>query len=299
VAERTFRLYDASVLVTSRGTRKARSGRVELAWNEPDYETRNRLLDALVDRGFTIGLDPKIEQHYPSLSKYHRVGRRSTPAGDLWFHSEASPIGCKLEFYQEAVTVNSNGGRYDFDRRRKMPYLIGKAFDASLRTIRAHLTGRGISEDTKLDSPVPDPLAYFNQCWDGDYERRRGTHRFARGEDGWPSARELAKQCWGITDEHPLIEQGSVWYFRDRGGRLARGRCYGGINGMWTVIYGPGPRDHTHLARHELFQCSPSAEPRRISRSGRARLERELRQAVSAQHFERAIVLRDQLTRAA
>lgn len=299
MAERSFRLYDAAVFVTAPGSRKARSRGIELAWNEPDYETWNRLLDALAGRGFVIERDPEIERRYPTQGKHHRVGRRSTPAGDLLFHSEATPIGCNVEFYQDLVTINSNGGRYDFDRRQKMPYLIGKAFEASLRTIRGHLTGRGFSENTKLDSPVPDPLAYFNQCWDGEYERRRSTHRFPRGDDGWPTAAELAKQCWGITAEQPLIEQGSIWYFRDRGGRLGRGRCFGGINGMWTVIYGPGRRDHTHLARHELFRCSPASEPRRIARSGRARLERELRSAIAAEQFERAIVLRDQLKRAA
>ncbi len=301
MTDRVFKLYDTSLIITAPGSQPARIGRHEMAWNAPDYETFNRLLAALEGVGFTLGRDPQIEQRFPSQGRFHRVGSRRTPHGDLSFHAETSPIGCKVEFYQDVVTVNENGGRYDFDRHKKMPYLIGKAFEFAIRAARTHLIDRGFVESTKLDSPVGSPLAYFNQTWDGEYERRRGTHRFVRGADGWPTEKELGQACWGVSADRPLIEQGSVWYYRDRGGRLARGRCYGGINGMWIVIYGPRPRDYTHVSRHELFQCSPSAEPRRVVpvTRGITRLQSELKRAVAAEDFERAIVLRDNLKRAA
>jgi hypothetical protein len=299
MSDRSFRLYDSSIHVTAASNQRERIGGHLMTWNRPDWETFHRLLNALAAAGYSFGPDPRIEKNYRSLSKAHRLGRRATPAGDLFVRAEASPLGCQFEFFQEIVTENPNGGRYDFDKRQKMPYLVGKAFEAAVRTARAHLTARGFVETIKLDSPVADPLAYFNQTWDGDYERRRGKHRFERGADGWPTAKEIDR-AWENPSQPP-IEHGSVWYFRDRGGRLARGRCYGGINGMWMVIYGPGPRDHTHLSRRELFQCSPAAEPRRVVPKDRgiSRLQRELQRAVTTENYERAIVLRDNLKRAA
>ncbi|MBW6524463.1 UvrB/UvrC motif-containing protein [Sphingomonas sp. RHCKR47] len=299
MTNRSFRLYDTMLIVSAPGSERERHGRHVMSWNAPDYETFYRLLDALQGHGFTVERDVGIEERHPSQGKYHRVGSHPTPHGVLSFHAEASPIGCKVEFYQDVVTVNCNGGRYDFDKRQKMPYLIGKAFEAAVRAARAHLVGRGFSERRKLTSPIADPLAYFNQMWDGDFEQRSGIHRFKRGDDGWPTEKELAS--WRGASDEPRIEQGSVWYFRDRGGRLARGRCYGGINGMWTVIYGPGSRDFTSKARFELFQCSPAAARRREvpAKRGIDRLQHELRSAVSAENFERAIVLRDNLRKAA
>jgi hypothetical protein len=292
MSDRTFSTFDATLCVA------ARTGipdRVGVTWDRPDYETWNRIRHALEAGGFSFALDPWIDKGWPSLNKSHAVGRRATPHGDLFVATETYPTGCKFEFFQEVVTVNRNGGRYDFDRREKMPYLIRKAFEAAMRRARAHLEGRGFTETTKLDSPNPDPLAYFNAHWDGDYERRRGTHRFERDETGWPSTKEIGLACW--TNGRPLITHGAVRYFRDFHGRLMRGRCYGGINGMWMVVYGPGRRDYTNLSRHELFDCDPRILPRRLYPRPAGRLQSLLKGAVAAEQFERAIILRDALRR--
>lgn len=296
---RSFKLYDTSLIVCAAGTKPERCGGHEMTWMAPDYETFNRLLAALEAKGFIVGRDPTIESRYPSRNRYHRIGRRPTPAGDLCFHAEASPTGCEFGFYQDVVTINHHGGRYDFDRRMKMPYLIGKAYEAAIRATRAHLIGRGFIEVTPIADAVADPLGYFNARWDSDWDRAAGRHRFKRGDDGWPVASELNSNQ--VTADTPLPAQGSIWYFRDRGGRLGRGRVYGGINGMWMVIYGPRPGDYTHKARFELFQCNPAAERRRMVpvKRGLDRLTRELRAAVASENFERAIVLRDNLRKAA
>lgn len=88
-------------------------------------------------------------------------------------------------------------------------------------------------------------------------------------------------------------------YFRDDAGRLMRGRCYGGINGMWTVIFGPGPRDHTSMHCARLFECNPRELPRRLHPKSKQRLQAQLAKAVERQDFERAIPMRDALARMA
>jgi hypothetical protein len=295
MTDRSFRLHDTKLFVRSN------TGELDRRkfWNRPDYETFNRLLAVLADFGFQIGRDPQVEEHHKIIGKYHREGRRPTPAGDLWLSAHVYPIGMEIEFFQQVVTVNSHGGKYDFDRREKMPYLIGKAFEAALRRARAHLIERGFTEEVKIDSPVPDPMAYFNAKWDMEHERRTGTHRFRRGPDGWPDESEIGSYGHNLDRDKVKIEHGSMRYFRTHRGHLMRGRCYGGINGRWMVIFGPGLRDHTHVSNWELFLCDPRVAPRRLHPHGAQRLADALAKAVEAQEFERAIVLRDTLRKAA
>jgi hypothetical protein len=292
VSGRSFRFYDASINVDAQSGRMDRRG----LWHDNDWETFNRIKDVLEAKGFAWQRDPKVVELWPSLAKSHWLGQRATPGGVLYVNAEVYPMGSKFEFYQEIVTVNHHGGRYDFDQLSKMPYLIRKAFEGARRTMSAHLISRGFVFDTKPESPNPDPLAYFNATWDGVYERRRGEHRFVRDESGWPAPKELAS--WNSQDPDP-ITHGEVLYFRDRGGRLARGKAYGGINGMWLVVYGPGPRDYTQLSRHELFRCSPATEPRRVARNPRAAVDRRLKLAVSEERFEDAARFRDAMKRIA
>lgn len=290
---RSFRIHDSSILVS------VQSGALDrrMNWQRPDYETFNRIMHALEGCDFAFGKDPRIDRQWPSLNKSHRLGQRETPAGTLFVKAETYPTGCEFEFFQEVVTENRNGGRYDFSKRQKMPYLIGKAFEVALGAVRSHLLSRGFSETIKIASPVPDPLAYFNDRWDSDGDRARGSHRFKRDETGWPDPSEL--RYHGRCEGPDILEQGSTWYYRDFAGYLGRGRVYGGIGGQWLVIYGPGLNDFTSRSRHELFQCSPSALPRRAHPRGAKRLKEELAKSVGAENFERAIVLRDQLKRAA
>lgn len=152
MTDRTFWLSDTALHYA------ASSGRTDprLGWDSPDYETFNRLIGALEAKGFAFGLDPWIDHGWPSLNKYHRMGRRETPAGTLFVVAECTPTGGHFDFFQEIVTVNHNGGRWDFDKRHKMPYLIGKAFEVAITAARAHLASRGFAERLKIRSPVPD-----------------------------------------------------------------------------------------------------------------------------------------------
>ncbi len=295
MSNRTFRVHDTGLFISSSTGERDR----KMNWNRPDYETFNRLLAVFAEFGFQIGRDPQVEERFKIIGKYHREGRRLTPAGDLWISAHVYPAGMEFQFFQQVVTVNSHGGRHDFDRREKMPYLIGKAFEAALRRARAHLNERGFTEEVKIDSPVPDPMAYFNAKWDMEHERRTGTHRFRRGADGWPHESEIGNYGQNLDRDKVKIEHGSARYFRTYSGHLMRGRCYGGINGRWMVIYGPGLRDHTHVSSWELFLCDPREVPRRLHPHGEKRLKAALGKAVEAEDFERAIAMRDALRRAA
>lgn len=266
--KRIFKIYDTSVtLHCSSGRPSKRRG-----WSisdVPDWETFNRVLDVLRGIGFEVGRDPEIERHYSILGHTHRYGKWR----DLEFKANTYTTGCKIEFFQNVVFENPNGGQYDFSRRTKMPYLTGKRFDLAVKLIREHLVARNFLETTEVKSANPDPLAYFNGKWDSEYERKRGTHRFKRDENGWPLLSELNHYQMFDADKLP-ITHGDTLLSRDSKGYLRRGHVWGGINGMWTFVYGPGERDFTHVSHSEMFrQTSARAIGRKVHQRAQSRLQ--------------------------
>lgn len=158
---------------------------------------------------------------------------------------------CKVDltFYQDIVCTRPDGGRYEFDRRQKMPYLIGKRYELTMNVLTEALRTIGFSpRAARVESANPDPLAYFNSKWTNT--------RFRRDENGWPDEKELAS--WDRRDgDGEILHQGAIRWARDRSGYLRRGRVYGGINGMWMFVYGPGRRDHTHESARSFFTWTP------------------------------------------
>lgn len=292
MTERSFRTHDTMLFVAATTDRPEKRG---FGTTEPDWETFNRLCEVLIGKGFAIGADPRTMQRCSGIAKYHRLGR----CRDLWVKAQVYPMGCEFAFFQEIVRTNPNSGYYDFDKRAKMPYLIGKQFEAALAAMKAHLLERGfVAEPEKVASPNPDPLAYFNDQWDSEWDKKRGVHRFERDESGWPAASEL--RFWpGKDADGASLTHGAIRYRRDAKGYLQRGRVYGGINGTWLFVYGPGRRDFTHASAREFFSCDPRTVPRKQHPIARrvARLRQEMQKAVEAEAFERAARIRDAVRR--
>lgn len=288
--ERSFKIHDTSVHVScSSGVKDKRRGWSML--NAPDWETFNRILNVLIEIGFVVGRDPEIERNFRILGGNHRYGRW----GDLEMKAEIYPAGCRFEFFQNVVFEHPNGGHYDFDRRKKMPYLIGKRFELAVKQVSEHLISRGFLETVDVKSANPDPLAYFNGQWDGVYERKNRTHRFKRDDDGWPLLSEL--NCYQTLDFDKLpIQHGDTLLTRDDRGYLRRGRVWGGINGRWIFVYGPGKRDFTHVPNHDLFRPnSTKAMGRKVHPAARSRLhrvvsilEKKANEAINAREFDQA-----------
>lgn len=298
MSERHFWWHDTTLCVASPGMTQATirgrdGGRIPMAHTNPDWPLWAALMRTLKGIGLSVEDDARIAARYPSLRATHREGFR----GDLRWHGETYPTGCKIVFFQDLVTVNPNGGRYDFDRLAKMPYPVRLGFLRARRALDATLRDLGLTDTTKATSPNPDPLRYFNDAWDGAYEKRHGVHRFERDETGWPSGRELAGWPQRDRDGAPLAH-GAIRYARDGKGRLLRGRVYGGINGMWMFVYGPGRADHTHAPADRFFSWHPDL-PRKAHPDPASSIKRRLDAAVKAQAFERAIPLRNALRRLA
>ncbi|MFX1675171.1 UvrB/UvrC motif-containing protein [Paraburkholderia sp. A2WS-5] len=298
--ERTGRIvfHDASLHVWEEGlmdARKAGGWEAEQQWERQfKRDVFARIVQMLNRLGWTV-----MEQKRIFTSNNSRYCRK----GDL--RADIKLCGRHIEFdmFQNvnAPTRPDHGGRYEFNQESLMPYLMRLEMERTRTRIRDYLcnvfTGYEF-EPPKVKSPNPDPLAYFNDSWDGEYEKKRGIHRFKRGADGWPSEHEI--NSWSRKDKDgALLNHGEVRWMRDRKGRVIRGRVYGGINGMWLFVYGPGERDHTHepAGRFFTYRAGETSRKQFDARESRNRIERDLAIAVKTMRFERAAVLRDVLVK--
>lgn len=296
--DRTFWIVDAGFCVTARGTgiatiKGSNGRRIAMGHPPPDRKVWVALLRTLKRLGFSIEDDPNIVANYPSLRATHRAGRR----GDLQWRGETYPSGCKIEFFQDLVTENPNGGRHDYARVAKMNYPIRKSYERAIAALSQCLLDQGFRDVSSIGSANPDPLAYFNDRWDSEWDKLRGTHRFTRDESGWPIPSEAGSQ--GQRDHDGVaLRNGEIRLTRDLKGYLRRGRVYGGIGGMWLFVYGPGRADFTHVSAYELFGWRPGLARKQFPNPV-ARIKSRKRAAVEAEQFELAARLRDALSRAA
>lgn len=232
--------------------------------------------------GFRMLVDQEHRRKYPSLRNCY-YGQRDQLEARLDCFGRV----VELEFFQNVNFENPHGGRYDFHRVAKMPWLILLRWRWIKLRLRAFFAAEGIGCcERRNPLPNPDPLLWFNESWDSDYDRKRGTHRFERGADGWPTDREL--KCWRRTDgDGVILEQGSTRYIL-RGGRWVRCRVYGGINGMWTCVYGPGRSDFSQEHGGAIRSTFPGRGRRCDARKCELSIKQALRQAISQRQFLRA-----------
>jgi len=80
------------------------------------YPILYRLLNFMKDRAFNIKHDEHVDK---TIREDYWYGKK----GDLEFVAHRYPRGFSFEFFQNINFKNSNGGRYDFDKFDKMPYL--------------------------------------------------------------------------------------------------------------------------------------------------------------------------------
>lgn len=249
-----------------------------------------RMVTHLKGRGFTLSFD-RQHSHLTRIAKYYWYGRR----GDLELTLSLCGRATTLEFFQNLNVKNPNGGRYDFNKLRRMNRTMRlecivelyKAAQAAQDLYGYPLTSR--NGFRRSDVPITlmsvrdlaeqrkgTPLEDFNAGW--------GSDRFERDETGWPSVKEL--RCWRSKDRDGIpVFTGATKFYRHRG-RLMRCTAYPNMNDMWRVDVNGTPLMWVHAT--ELFECEhPEREPRRYFADHKDRLEKVLAKAVEQRHFFR------------
>lgn len=241
---------------------------------------RNVAVRHLRGRGFQIGLDPHTKRHYKCISKDHHRGRR----GDLEIMIDLSGRHLEIKFFQNVVRDNQNGGQYDFDKRAKMPYLLGKRYEVERNRLARLFASYGFE------------LATEGHLTGIDFIRsRQGSLSDFQGRDFYARPR----YSYNITSAgRREIRDGDVVYFRDEhDGYVRRGVAHYNINNMWWVLLPSGEvrnRASFELSHREHFV--ESLRGRKVAdRIARQRIDRHKAAAVKAEQFERAAKLRDAL----
>lgn len=198
--------------------------------------------------------------------------------------SEIYPTGWKYEFYEDVVRDNPNGGRYDFNKIKNMPYLRRLAFQAIRSKICACLAGLGFSTRARAD----DLAGYARILKD----REESGH--------WRPGKDLAvgQPDYNMNDaDRVRMKDGDVRYFWSHNGRLERGTVHYRLGSNWWVLHSSG--ELTSETSWRLFSYDPGRDARKRSFTPLVRISAALRRAVAAQNFEKASRIRDAIARMA
>ena len=219
------------------------------------YSYFYKILHRLEREGFVVEQDPETRARYKSIAKDHWYGRR----GDLEFDARKFPAGFEIEFYQNVVHENTHGGKYDFNKLEKMPYLIRlqytKYMGIVVETLKTLVEVKDITKPvgkTAEEKIVIDLSCSFWILPDKDFDIHKldGTDP---GEGyvwgGYPGATK--------DRDGKLVKNGDIKYFRHwRSGYLMRGKVYYRANQQFWVITDKNNVEIVYSANN-LFDPTP------------------------------------------
>ena len=246
-----------------------------------------RIIQQLNRLGWKVGPWDKAEQ-FRAIADSHRTCRK----GDLQGELDLSGRCIKFEMWQSVANIDreDGDGRYDFDKEKRMPYLLWLEMERTRRRIRTYLCNvfsgyepNGAKNDGRNEKRGPGALTameWVEACWRTSWHFKGDTSTYTISD------------CNRKSTDGKLIEHGQRVYFADRKGRMSTGIAYYNINNMWWVV--TGKYGVSNEASFDLYVDNPG-ELRRKRNEGlrRKRLESELSRAVKAMDFRRAEILKN------
>lgn len=248
-----------------------------------------RIIQQLNRLGWTVGPWDQAEQFAP-IADSHRTCHK----GDLKGQLELSGRCIKFEMWQDVANIEREDGqgRYEFDKEKRMPYLLWLEMERTRRRLRTYLCNvfsgyefRDKPRNGRNAERGPGALTAMewvdqetrNCChYDHEIGRRSGEDRC--GND---------RSADGATIRH-----GSRVYTTDYSGRMVVGIAHYNINNMWWVI--TGRYGLLNKACFDLHAQPPGdLRRKRNERQRRNRLEGELSKAIKAMNFLRAEVIKN------
>lgn len=285
--EGEVRFGDASLIVWENPERRGWD-----QWQEYERNFKRQVFKRIVQQlnrlGWSVEVPQEmIEQYSRSFAEDHRYCRK----GDLQGMLDLTGRSIKFNMWQDVANVdNSNGGRYDFDKEDRMPYLLRLKMEHTRLRLRDYLcnvfagyeyrTDRRDGRNNKLGPGHMSALEWLDGCYETSCHFKGDTTNY-----------EISDYNRKSADGSMLSHRQRVW-FADRKGRICTGIAYYNINNMWWVV--TGKFDVQNVGASRLYAECPSS-PRHKLNSGlrRSRLEAELSKAVKAMDFQRAQVVKD------
>lgn len=238
--------------------------------------TYDLLVAHLRGRGFSIDNDQTVA---PCIRANYHKGNK----GALEFKMNTSGRCLEINFFQNVVRENRNGGEYDFDKRQKMPFLIGKQYDLERNKIAAFMAGLGYTLTTKPKTSGMDKII----------ERRAELNAF-QGKDMY---NRPVGSYNSETATKDTVKDGDTVYFKGRDMRWYVGTAYHNINNMWWILLSND--EVANVASFDLHHALPAGFPRGRQFSDDDRLKRQMsamHKAVARGDLKQVAVLRALLT---
>lgn len=227
------------------------------------------------DHKFTAHVNTEMKKHYGAIYRDYYVGN----CGDLQVEFHQSGMATEIKLFQNVITEHSAGGKYDYDKENKMPYLVRMRYRWILQRLCALLDRKGYRR-VPPDPPMTDGLAWIIHQRDHDF----------RGRWAETGNREYIE---GMSDSNRkdgdgnLLTEGEFRCTRDYYGHLICGTIYYHLNNMWYLV--AGGKMLVNNSCGEFFAWRPGLKRRDFrAHSKKQRIEAALAKAVQAEDFKRA-----------
>lgn len=272
----TYRIYDAKIWLD-----RADKEQIDLLplWH--------RSLNLLASHGWTITKDPQIEKHYRTLSPTHRIGRQ----GDLHVVLVCHRNQLDFEFWQDIVIEpgRTNGGRYSFNQRQLMPYLIRLQWQKTVQQLVRFWEEQGITRDASNlidETPMVGMAALRKQMRDWKWHLPKSYDPFTF----------TSEYSYNVTSADGQRIQPGQWYAFYHRRRLYRGQAFYGMNNnLWMLMNERTRPVCVHTAHIWTWKPGlPRREPLPLHEQI-TKAEDRLSRLVKQQAFEKCIRARDHL----
>lgn len=251
-------------------------------------EVFKRMVQQLHRLGWSTSVPEDMTKNYGRrFAENHRYCRK----GDLQGFLDLSGRCIKFEMWQDVANGdNPNGGRYDFDKEKRMPYLLWLEMERTRRRIRDYLCNvfagyefRTQRNDGRMDKRGPGRLTaleWVGGCYETSWHFKGDTTQYTIADYNRKSA------------DGAMLSHGQRVWFADRKGRICTGIAYYNINSMWWVV--SGKYEVGNEGSHNLYTtCPENPRQKRNAELRRGRLESELSKAVKTMDFRRAQVIKE------
>lgn len=241
-----------------------------------------RIVQTLHRIGWTVEPWSRAGQ-YKAIGNNHRSCRKGA------LHAELSVSGRCIEFkmWQDVTqSENPNGGQYDFDKEKRMPYVLRLEMERTRRRIRDYLCN--VFEGYTFEPPREPPMGLKGLTAEekAAHNRRTSGHyrpALDRAEISMPSN--------AVARDGGTIEHGARVWALDHKGRVITGTAYYSLNNRWQIV--TGRYGLTYAGTESIFTSPPeNLRVKKNDRQRRQRLEGLLADAVKAMDFDRAKVLK-------
>lgn len=269
-----IKIYDAMIYFWVADDGKAMDG-------NPHYKIWDDINKYFRKRGFIVKADPETLKNYKSLSKDRRHGVKK----DLHFWAERFPAGFRYEFYQEVNIKNSNGGKYDFDKYKMMPYMVKLSYRNEAMRLAKYCESIG------MNVIVEKPMTDIENIIDSN---NTNLHVHGGRIEKLDDLKDLMddEPSYNVLDKNKKkITCGDRKCFYDYRNRIAIGEAYHNINNMWWMVVNGKSYNISAGSLFDFYPEVPKKKP--LTKNEKIqRLHSELKNAEAKMNYERCIVLR-------